>query len=65
MWHHSAKERAESDVQHFSKALEADIPELHARATEETKRLASADFQDASKITISIMYWWILEMNQV
>jgi dynein heavy chain len=46
----SGKERAESDVTHFSKALEQDIPELHSRVTEQTERLTRPDFGDTSKM---------------
>jgi len=47
----SGKERAETDVTHFSKALENDIPELHRRVDEQVQKLDIEDFKDAGKMS--------------
>jgi dynein heavy chain len=46
----SGKDRAESDVTFFSKALEQDIPELKSRVNAQSKQLQAADFKDVSKM---------------
>jgi dynein heavy chain len=44
------KQQSETNVTHFSKALENDIPELHKRVDEAKTKLEHADFSDVSKM---------------
>eukprot|EP00929_Paragymnodinium_shiwhaense_P066427 TRINITY_DN33321_c0_g4_i1.p1 TRINITY_DN33321_c0_g4~~TRINITY_DN33321_c0_g4_i1.p1 ORF type:complete len:3770 (+),score=1255.81 TRINITY_DN33321_c0_g4_i1:195-11312(+) len=47
----TGKERAESDVTHFSRALDADIPELNKRVSEQAELLNNSDFANATKMS--------------
>jgi len=47
----SGKERAETDVAHFSKALEVEIPELNSRVSTTQERVELPDFADVSKMS--------------
>jgi dynein heavy chain len=46
----NGKDRAESDVNHFSKALEEDIPELSARCEQQSRVLKEPLFGDSTKM---------------
>eukprot|EP00928_Gymnodinium_smaydae_P068046 TRINITY_DN5109_c0_g4_i2.p1 TRINITY_DN5109_c0_g4~~TRINITY_DN5109_c0_g4_i2.p1 ORF type:complete len:3873 (+),score=1233.23 TRINITY_DN5109_c0_g4_i2:1305-11621(+) len=46
----SGKERAETDVAHFSRSLENDIPELGKRVEEQAKALKDPAYSDVSKM---------------